>query len=601
MALSASATVVHAAAMLERGEVAAAEAVLSPFMVLTAEENGDALQLMGLIRIYQKRPEEGILLLSRSLALDPAQPQVQLNLGRALAWLGRWDEAAQAFRSALQLRPEMVEPQFELAELLYKAGALQDAEKAYLDLLAGTPGFAPAKLGLGAALLALDRAEEAEQLLADAVAENSEPRLLAGLHCNLAIAKRCRRNFTAALNHFEQSQKLDPTRRDLDLARADTMQDLHRLEDALALYRQVLARDPANEAAHAAYNDLLYRMGREGEFLTSYDRAPPTPALQIAKANALVMAKRHQEALVIFTTLLGKDPGNLAAAAGAATSLVQMRRYGEAEAMLEAAMLRDPFNPDLPFRLSAALLCKGDPQKAAFVIEQGLRLAPADQLGLALLGSAWRMMGDERDEELNGYDSLIRIFDLPPPAGFSSMSQFNAELGGYLDQLHPPTREYLAQSLRGGSQTSGRLFGGGHDLIERLQIRVREAVDRHIAELRPDSSHPFLSRRSAGFRYSGSWSSRLIDGGYHTNHLHRGGWISSCYYVRLPRAVSDGKERQGWITFGQPDFESSLPIRRTIQPEEGQLILFPSYTWHGTLPFQGTAPRTTIAFDALPV
>lgn len=601
MILSASDSIARAAALLERGEVAAAEAILAPFMVSPEGQNADALQLMGLIRVYQDRPEEGILLLSRSLALDPAQPHVHLNLGRALSWQSRWEEAVQAFRSALLLRPEMLQTQFELADVLHKAGALQDAERAFRDILAKSPDFGPARLGLAAVLLGLDRPQEAEQLLTAAIAESTDARLLASLYCNLAIAQRCRHNHAAALIHFEESQRLDPSRRDLDLARAQTLEDLQRLEEALDLYRQILTREPANESAHSAYNDLLYRMRHDGEFLASYDRAPAIPALQIAKANALVMAKRSQEAHEIFTALLARDPGNPATMAGAATALVQMGRYGEAEVLLEGAVRRDPHNPDHAFRLSAALLRKGDPQKAAFAAEQGLRLASTDQLGLALLSSAWRMSGDNRDEDLTGYDSLIRIFDLPPPEGFSGMLQFNAELAHYLDQLHPPTREYLAQSLRGGSQTSGRLFGRSHDLVERLQTHIREAVRRYIAELRPDPSHPFLSRRRNGFHYSHSWSSRLTDGGYHTNHLHRSGWISSCYYVRLPQAVADGTDRQGWITFGQPDFESSITIRRTIQPEVGRLILFPSYTWHGTLPFRGETPRTTIAFDALPI
>jgi tetratricopeptide (TPR) repeat protein len=493
----------------------------------------------------------------------------------------------------------MTEAQFELAELLQKAGALLDAEKAYREILRRTPGFGPAKLGLGAVLLASDRIEEATQLLTAAIAESSDPRLLAGLHCNLAIARRRRHDYGAALHHFEMTQRLDPSRHDLDLARAQIMQDLQRFEDALDLYRQVLARDPVNDAAHSAYNDLLYRVRIEEEFLASYDRAPAIPALQIAKANTLVIARRSQEAHAIFAAILARSPDNQAARIGAATALAQMNRYGEAETMFEAAMNRDPRNPDLAFHLCAALLRKGDPQKAAFVAEKGLRLAPADQLGLALLGAAWRIMGDARDEDLNGYDGLIRIFELAPPEGFSSMAQFNAELAGCLDRLHPPTREYLAQSLRGGSQTSGGLFGEGHALVEMLQARIRDAINDYIAALPSDAAHPFLSRRKRSFRYSGSWSSRLADGGYHTNHMHRGGWISSCYYVQIPDAVTEAQ--QGWITFGQPDFENGLTIRRTIQPKAGSLILFPSYTWHGTLPFHGTTARTTIAFDALPV
>jgi len=29
-------------------------------------------------------------------------------------------------------------------------------------------------------------------------------------------------------------------------------------------------------------------------------------------------------------------------------------------------------------------------------------------------------------------------------------------------------------------------------------------------------------------------------------------------------------------------------------------VLFPSYLWHGTIPFRDTAARTTIAFDVTP-
>ena len=100
------------------------------------------------------------------------------------------------------------------------------------------------------------------------------------------------------------------------------------------------------------------------------------------------------------------------------------------------------------------------------------------------------MLGDERDEALNGYDSLIQIYDLDPPEGFSDMESFNAELNAWLDRVHPATREYLDQSLRNGSQTPDKLFGTGHDLVERLQRRIREAINRYIADMRADDKHP---------------------------------------------------------------------------------------------------------------
>jgi hypothetical protein len=67
----------------------------------------------------------------------------------------------------------------------------------------------------------------------------------------------------------------------------------------------------------------------------------------------------------------------------------------------------------------------------------------------------------------------------------------------------------------------------------------------------------------------------------------------------VPDTVKDESAKEGWIKFGEPNFDIGLTPRRTIQPVPGRLVLFPSYMWHGTIPFHGEA-RTTIAFDAVP-
>jgi len=37
-----------------------------------------------------------------------------------------------------------------------------------------------------------------------------------------------------------------------------------------------------------------------------------------------------------------------------------------------------------------------------------------------------------------------------------------------------------------------------------------------------------------------------------------------------------------------------------VKPERGMLVLFPSFFWHGTVPFGGNGTRLTVAFDAVP-
>src|SRR4051812_30227310 len=109
---SLSLTLQQAAALLGRGQAAAAEAALAPLVTSPSADDSDVLQLMGLIRIQQNRSDEGMKLLSRSLAIDPDQPHVQLNLGKALSWEGRWEEATEHYRAAVRLRPDLIEAWF---------------------------------------------------------------------------------------------------------------------------------------------------------------------------------------------------------------------------------------------------------------------------------------------------------------------------------------------------------------------------------------------------------------------------------------------------------------------------------------------------------
>jgi len=118
-----------------------------------------------------------------------------------------------------------------------------------------------------------------------------------------------------------------------------------------------------------------------------------------------------------------------------------------------------------------------------------------------------------------------------------------------------------------------------------------------------EAGHPFLGRRSGAFDFSGSWSCCLNSMGYHTNHIHPKGWISSAYYVDLPPDVVAEAENQGALKFGESPFglgEHDRPTR-IVTPAVGKLVLFPSYFWHGTVRFTANRPRLSVAFDVVPV
>ena len=177
------------------------------------------------------------------------------------------------------------------------------------------------------------------------------------------------------------------------------------------------------------------------------------------------------------------------------------------------------------------------------------------------------------------------------------------QLAEHLGALHEGRGEYLDQSVRGGTQTDGPLFSRIDPLIRQVRAAVVSAVEGYVRDLPPvDPRHPLLGRRrDRPVRFSGSWSVRLRSGGKHSNHIHPQGWISSALYIALPPPSPSGREDAGWFTIGEPDERLGLSIgpSRKIEPVPGRLVLFPSYLWHGTVPF-AEGSRLTIAFDVRP-
>ena len=98
------------------------------------------------------------------------------------------------------------------------------------------------------------------------------------------------------------------------------------------------------------------------------------------------------------------------------------------------------------------------------------------------------------------------------------------------------------------------------------------------------------------------WATVLDEGGHQTPHIHPSGWLSGVYYVAIP--PGDGGDEHGWIEFGRPPPEYAFrepPKTKALRPRAGLLVLFPSYFYHRTLPFSGTATRISIAFDVVPM
>ncbi len=394
---------------------------------------------------------------------------------------------------------------------------------------------------------------------------------------------------------FEHARSLAPRNGAVLIGLTAAESAVGRGEAAANRLRQALEGAPLWIEGHEQLAQLLSTLGRADEATHSFERAiarfPREPALREGLLN-LVLRRGAYDRL-----------GDLAAAVRA--DRVELPRVGIYEA-IHAAEHDSSVFPDVLFgpasrRFDEALdtwrvrhlLRVGEPNAALPILDRRFAGPRTAELW-AYAATAWRMVGDPREEWLTGQPGLVQILDLSemlPPLG---------ELADLLRTLHRARGEYLDQSVRGGTQTDGPLFSRIDPLIRRTRAAVVSAVDHYLAKLPPvDPSHPLLGkRRDRPVRFSGSWSVRLRSGGRHSNHVHPEGLISSALYIDLPERTAGERKDAGWLTIGEPDERLGLGLgpTRTIAPEPGRLVLFPSYLWHGTVPF-AEGERLTIAFD----
>ena len=218
-------------------------------------ENADALHLLGIAALERGAQDEAVNLLSRSVALDAANPSVHIDLGRALKARGELPRAEASFRAALALAPQDATLHFLLGNTLVAQGRMQDAIPCYRNALRLKPGFPEASSNLGNVLKDLGQVDGAIACYQDAVRIRPD---FVEAQFNLGLAYRQLAQSGRAIACFETVVGLRP-----DLAEAQYLlgclyANEDRRAEALACFRNALSRQP--EYAEARWGQAMSQL-----------------------------------------------------------------------------------------------------------------------------------------------------------------------------------------------------------------------------------------------------------------------------------------------------------------------------------------------------
>ena len=523
-----------------------------------------AVHLLALVEKGAGELQEAAALFDRAARLDPQDPEIANNRATLARNTGQHELAETEYRRALSLNPEFQQAKAGLGKLFVDTERWTDALDTYTALLQTEPENVVARYGLGMALLGDGQAEAAESLFNALVIEgNSEPQI-----------------------HF---------------MRARARLELGQVENGIDDLRIAHAAQPTDFTLRTLAQ-TYWMKGDSEAFDALVTESALLPELVITSAEILRQCGKPRAALDALASIrqtVALPPESWTVAANAHIDLNEATA-AEAEAMECLAV--NPEDRLIRGVLLSALLMQGKADEAMPYIQAMREAEPNGQHWIAYEATALRLMGSERYGQLVNLERFVRPYRLPIPEGFDSLDEFNTAFLKALEPWHQFETHPLDQSLRDGSQTPRDLTTINDPVIKAFYRALDAPIRQYMADVGSGDDHPLTARNTGNYGIAGAWSVKLNGGGWHVNHVHPEGWISSAYYVSVPEETATDENRAGWIKFAEPPFETTPPTppEKWIAPSAGTLVLFPSFLWHGTEAIHDGSMRVTAPFDAVP-
>ena len=206
---------------------------------LALPESPEAHYALGFEAAVDGRHEEAIAQCREFLRLmpeDQAAPLAYVLLGRSLEATGKLDEAAEAFRREVQMRPRDIDGRTGLVSVLISQQHFDQAVVVLQDLIRLDGRNASHYANLGIAYVGLDRGED-------------------------------------AVNAFMRAVELAPENPSFHHNLGNALAGVARLDEAIAEYRRSLALAPGNAAVHQALGMVLVANGKPEEAVAELRRA----------------------------------------------------------------------------------------------------------------------------------------------------------------------------------------------------------------------------------------------------------------------------------------------------------------------------------------
>ena len=367
-------------------------------------------------------------------------------------------------------------------------------------------------------------------------------------------------NFNEVVNKYNQIIEIEPNNYKAHNNLGNALKELGKLKEAATSYRQAIKIKPDYTKAHFNLGNILNDFGKFKEAI---------PSLLLALKIKPNFNDAHN-CLAISYKKLGKFE----------KAITHYKKANSSESRAQILQCLYILKKTNEYNKYLSKLCKNDPKnlKAA-----SISTFVSNQLNLENIYPFCK-------------NPLKFIFFKNIKSNFVP---FKKLINSLINESNNLTFVWEDRTTKKGFQSKGNLFALQTLSIVNLKNIIIKAINEYKIKYK-SKSDGFITQWPHKFTLLG-WYNKLLKHGHQQSHIHPGGWLSGCFYLKMPKPLKKG---EGAISFGlhgydYPIVNSNIPNYQYF-PIEGDLILFPSSLFHKTLPFSSNDERHVIAFDTIP-
>lgn len=280
--------------------------------------------------------------------------------------------------------------QFNLGNLQFEEGKLEEAARAYRNAIEEFPSFRRAHRNLAMVLVREDKLDEALEPLLEAVRLGDSDGATYGL---LGYCRLQRNEWASALQAYRMAQLSQPDTAEWKAGVAQCLQHLESREEAVALLDEVIRQRPGVASYANLQASMLIELGRSEEAVKALElprrleTLEPDGLLLLADLH-LRAARVDDAALVIDEAFAGDDPPSLERVMATTGSAMALGSWDLARQLVDRATPEEGESPRQLRRVAARLRIESGeaPEEGAAELEALLGEDPTDGASLLALG-----------------------------------------------------------------------------------------------------------------------------------------------------------------------------------------------------------------------